>query len=90
MDEPSTNWKFLKELSKYRSECEINPLIDICSSGLHIIHGAFKTGSESTSFKGLYILLQDDYSSITGSNTYHLSFCATRWIEDKNCCQPFN
>ena len=95
MDRPSTNWKFFNELSKYRCDCELNPLIAIGSCGIHIMHGAFKTGAESTSWdvksvlKGSYQILhdtparRDDYTSITGSETFPLSFCATRWIEDR-------
>ena len=73
----------------------MNPLIDIAMCGIHIVNGAFKTGAESTSWdlkgvlKGSYQLLhdtparRDDYTSINGSGTYPLSFCATRWIKDK-------
>ena len=43
MDGPSTNVKCSKELSEYRCKCELNPLIDIGTCGLHIVHGAFKT-----------------------------------------------
>ena len=50
MDGPSTYVKFSKELSEYRCECELNPLIDIGTCGLHIVHGAFKTRAESTSW----------------------------------------
>ena len=42
MDGPNTNLKFLQELRS---------LIDIGSCSLHIIHGAFKTGSEATNWK---------------------------------------
>ena len=48
MDGLSTNMKISKELSEYCFECELNPLIDIGTCGLHIVHGAFKTGAEST------------------------------------------
>ena len=87
MDGPNTNLKFLQELSS---------LIDIGSCSLHIIHGAFKTGSEATNWKldkvlkGVYKMIHDstarcdDYHSITGSSTYPLQFCGTRWIEEKN------
>ena len=42
--------KFSKELSEYRFECELNPLIGIGTCGLYIVHGAFKTGAELTSW----------------------------------------
>ena len=50
MDGPSNNVKCSKELSEYRCEYELNPLIDIGTCGLHIVHGAFKTIAESTSW----------------------------------------
>lgn len=58
-------------------------------------HGAFKMGVEPTDweikniFKGCFTLLynsparRSDYTSITGSTVFPLSFCATRWVEDK-------
>ena len=47
MDGPSTNWKLLDELSEDRVNS--NPeLINVCSCGLHIIHGAFKRGAIAT------------------------------------------
>ena len=67
MDGPSTNWKFFNELSKYRCDCE---LIDIGSCGIHIMHGAFKTGAESTSWdiksvlKGSYQILHDTLQDV--------------------------
>ena len=95
MDGPAVNWKFYTPLQKYRSDCELHQLIDISSCGLHIIHGAFKTGAESTQWelkeirKGCFRTLydtparRDDYISVTGSEMFPLFFCATRWVEDK-------
>ena len=97
MDGSSTNWKFFNELSIYRCDWKLNPLIDETSIVVAsiIMHGAFKTGAESTSWdiksvlKGSYQILhdtptrRDDYTSITVSETFPLSFCATRWIEDR-------
>ena len=95
MDGPSTNWKFLDLIQKNRKENKLNELIDIGSCSLHVVHGAFKTGSDATEWKldkimkGAYILLhdsparRDDYFDITGSKTYALQFCSTRWVEDE-------
>ena len=61
---------------------------------MHTIHGAFKSGAESTNWnakatlKGAFQFLhdtparRDDYTSVTGSTQFPLYFCATRWIED--------
>ena len=90
MDGPSINLKFHRDVQSNRKELKLLRLIDIGSCSLHTIHGAFKTGVESTdleikkAFKGCSTLLHDspdrgsDYTSITGSTVSPLSFCATR------------
>lgn len=69
--------------------------IYIGSCLIHIIHEAFKAGVGSTNWelkkvlKGTFTLLRDsltrrdDYVSLTGSNTFPLLFCVTRWLEDR-------
>ena len=95
MDGPSTNWAFLDLLTSDREAEELPKLVNIGSCGLHIIHGAFKTGFESVDWavkntlKGCYNLFhdsparRDDYVSVSGSDIFPLSFCATRWVEDQ-------
>jgi len=95
MDGPSVNWKFLDMLQKKRKESELPQLINIGSCSLHIIHGALKTATESTTWniketlKGCWQILhesparREDYESITGQAIYPLFFCATRWTESK-------
>ena len=84
MDSPNSNLKFLSEMKKLRIEDELVCLIDIGSCNLHVIHGAFKTGSESSGWNlhkilnGALTLLhdtpahQDDYFNLTGSSEYPL------------------
>ena len=48
MDGPSTNWKFLETLQKDDIEKRQYELIDIWPCSLYVIHGAFKTGAESS------------------------------------------
>ena len=79
MDGPSTNWAFYASLQLHREKEELPQLLNIGSCVMHIVHGAFKTGAESTSWelknilKGACILFhdtparRDDYTSITGS-----------------------
>ena len=93
MDGPSVNLKFMQELIKHREELEM--MIDIGTCGLHVVHGAFKCGIESTEWKiketlkSSHQLLHDtparrvDYVSVTQSSEYPLFFCATRSVEDK-------
>ena len=85
-DGPSTNWKFIESLRRYRLENEKSQMTEIGSCGLHFIHGAYKTSAESTNWElkkilqGTFTLLhdlpagRDDYISLTGSNTFSLFF----------------
>ena len=100
MDGPNTNLKLLREIKEDR-EKKFSSVIDIGSCSLHLIHGAFKTGSESTPWdlhkimKGAYYLLhdsparRDDYFKLTGCEEYPFNFCGTRWIEDKKVAERF-
>ena len=85
MDGPAVNLKFLQELVKHREELEIEEkMIDIGTCGLHVVHGAFKYGIESThwnikeTLKANHQLLHDtparraDYVSVTQSSEYPL------------------
>ena len=74
---------------------KLSSLIDIGSCNLYLIHGAFKTGSEKSSWdlhkilKRAFKLLHDSpvrreyYFNLTGYDEYPLQFCGTRWVEDK-------
>ena len=93
MDEPSVNWKFYKALNNQSHESKLPTLIEIGSCSLHIVKGAFQSGAESTvwrtkqTLKRVYQLFHDspvrreDYENVTGSTTYPLAFCSTRWVE---------
>jgi len=48
MDGPNTNWKVLELLHDDRCENDLPSIVNIGSCGLHVIHGAFKTGVEAT------------------------------------------
>ena len=58
MDGPNSNPTFLSEMKKLRIEDELASRIDIGSCNLHAIHGAFKTGSESSGWN-LHKILKD-------------------------------
>ena len=51
MDGPSVNMKFYTELVKTQEEAHLPNLINIGTYSLHVIHGAFKTGIESTNLE---------------------------------------
>ena len=101
MDGPTVNHKFYSKLVEQRKEISAPGMIDIGSCGLHIIHGAFKTGLEATGWalksilKGAHTVLHDtparhaNYFTFTGSDQYPLFFCETRWVEDKTSREAF-
>lgn len=94
LDGPNVNLKFLRDLR----ECLINDgscnLLDIGSCGLHVVHGAFRTGHGATGwhlnelFKDMHRLFKNsparraDYISITGIQRFPLRFCDVRWCEN--------
>ena len=99
MDGPNINWKFLELLAESRVEAEIPSLINIGSCGIHVMHGAFKTGAKASGWgvskimKALARLFLDsparwaDYVEMTGTSLFPMSFCTTRWIEDEPVAQ---
>ena len=92
MDGPSMNRKFYEAVTKGRAGNELHQLINIGSCCLHVIHGVFKSGAETTNWninkvlRSAFQILhdpparQEDYESVTGSKKYPLFFCATRFV----------
>ena len=49
MDGPNVNWKMYDKLVEERGENEQLPeLINVGSCGLHVVHGAFRSGAKKT------------------------------------------
>lgn len=96
MDGPSTNWKLLADFIKHREQNDPEDVgvLQVGCCGLHVIHGALKTGAQATGWnidsllRSLYYLLHDaparaeDYSAATGGASLPKRFCGTRWLED--------
>ena len=94
MDGPNVNWKFHDLLVAAREESGLPGILNVGSCGLHVVHGAFKTGAKATDWdlgkvlKALFVILHDtparrsDYFDVTGSHVFPQMFCGTRWIED--------
>ena len=90
IDLPNLNINYLNDLAKDCVANEQPELIFIVPCGLHVIHGAFKTGAESTDwkmkkiFKAAFQIFHDsharheDYKSITGCDLHPRNFCVTR------------
>ena len=80
MNGPNVNWAFFSELCNYQTENDMSKLLSTGSCSLHAIHGALKTGQQSTGSKfkknltGLHQILHDspakqnDYAHVTGSS----------------------
>lgn len=99
MDGPNVNLSFLKKLREYMSEENPNgkKLIDMGTCGLHVIHGAMKTGLKSVPWdifsilRNLYYLFKDsptrraEFTKITGCSLFPQKFCAIRWLENSTC-----
>ena len=86
MDGPNVNIKFNQEFPANLKESNFHSLIDIGSCSLQTIHRSFTTGAEKSGWKlqkvlkGAHHILhnthaqREDYESVTGSNTYPLTF----------------
>ena len=95
MDGSSVIHKFYRDLKEYREKEKLPEMTSFRSFNLYILHGAFKSGFESTDWemevllKSCYQVLhdspapRDDYVSIKKSTKFPLAFCCTRWVEDK-------
>ena len=92
----STNSMFLDDLNKDRKYSEMPELTNIGSCSLHVIHGAFETAIQSTtwnikkSLKGCSQSLHEsparrqNYETVTGATKYSIFFYAARWVESKS------
>ena len=90
MDGPNLNMKFFEEFSQHHKERSFHSLINIGSCGFHIVNGSYWRGKKKSGWslkkllKGAYYVLhnsparREDCESITGFNSYPLSFCSTR------------
>ena len=98
-DGPNVNLLFLKNLNEQRQEEELDPLIDIGTCGLHIIHGSLKAGAKASGWelnnllKSMWQFLHDSptrretYENIAETLEYPLQFCGHRWCENEDCAR---
>ena len=85
MDCPNINLNFQEAIVTERNKNEQHELINIVSSGLHTIHGAFKSARKIKKIlKGAYCVFDDspgkreDYTTKTRSTQFPQYFCGTR------------
>ena len=96
MDGPNVNWKLYSMLQKeLQVECSTS-LLNVGSCGLHIVHGAYKKGIDSTDWNLSSILSafhrlfkdsparRDNYCTILDEDSplMPLKHCPTRWVEN--------
>ena len=94
MDGPNVNWKFPDLLKKDFWDDECPRFLEYGSCGLHVIHGAIETGHLKAGWKvhdmlsSAYYLFKGsparraEFTLITGSTTFPMKFCKTRWVEN--------
>jgi hypothetical protein len=94
MDGPSVNWKLYRTFEENMFLETGAHLINIGSCGLHIIHGAYRKGIESTGWglpntlSSFYRNFKDspacreDFQKVLDGVEMPLIFCKTRWVEN--------
>ena len=48
MDGPNANWKVFDSVQRHQEELEYSSLSNLGKCGLHMVHGAFKAGSQES------------------------------------------
>ena len=101
MDGPNVNWKFPDLLKKDFWDDECPRFLEYGSCGLHVIHGAIETGHLKAGWKvhdmlsSAYYLFKGsparraEFTLITGSTTFPMKFCKTRWVENVPVAKKF-
>lgn len=100
MDGPNVNWKLLDALAEDRKSQDQYPdFLNVGSCSLHVVHGAFRSGMMKTKWgidsvlKAIYSLFsespakREDFTVITGTDTFPLPFCGHRWLEDRQVAE---
>ena len=93
MDGPNVNFKLLDLLQKEHAELHGGAqILMVGSCGLHTLHNAMKAGFTAWQIdkllRALHFLFhnvparREDYTNITGSSCFPLSFCGHRWVEN--------
>ena len=98
-DRPNVNLAFLKKYAGVREEKELDPLIDLGTCGLHVVHGSMKAGAMASEWelqkllKAMWQFIYDAparramYENISESTDYPAKFCGHRWCENEKCAE---
>ncbi|KAE8737611.1 hypothetical protein FOCC_FOCC016927 [Frankliniella occidentalis] len=92
---PTVNFKMLKDYQQELKEDHGGTsMVDLGSCGLHVVHGAFKTGVNAVQWDlkefliGLHYLFHKSparrghFTKTTASEVFPIPFCFTRWVEN--------
>ena len=94
MDGPNVNWKVFRLMQEDVQKQTGKKLLNVGSCGLHVIHNSFRDRCSAaewdvetflTSVRWLFKdspARREDYTSVTGSNSFPLDFCRHRWLEN--------
>ena len=95
MDGPNTNWLVLNLVDGRLGDDGFSSTLNVGSCSLHILHGAFATGIQGTSWslgklmKAMFKILdesparRDVYLKAGFTELFPQSFAETRWVEDE-------
>ena len=95
-DGPNVNLAFLKKYASVRQEKELDPLIDLGTCGLHLVHGTMKASTKANEWelqkllKAIWQFLLDAparraiYENISESTDYPAKFWYHRCVRTKN------
>lgn len=94
MDGPAVNWKLVRLLNDELLSESSHKLLNIGSCGVHVVHGAFKTGFQKSGWdieiflSAFYYTCKNspsrcaDFTVVTGSTSYPMKFFGVRWLEN--------
>ena len=80
-----------------REEKELDLLMDLCTCGLHVVHGSMKAGAKAGEWelqkllKAMWQLIHDAsarramYKNITESTDCPVKFCDHHWCDNEKC-----
>ena len=89
-DGPNVNRAFLKKYASVREGKELNPLVDLGTCGLHVVHGSMKAGAKASEqelqklLKVMWQFIHDAparramYKNISESTGYPVKSCSHR------------
>lgn len=93
-DGPNVNWKVFRLMQEDVQKQTGKKLLNVGSCGLHVIHNPFRDRCSAVEWDVETFLTSarwlfkdspaccEDYTSVTGSNSFPLNFCTHRWLEN--------